>query len=81
MIAADFIEILKQVNIMEEQRFWGVLALFLVGLVIYLQKHRVKAKERTDVAEIESNSAKLKEVLKFGKVAMIVGAITFIAKS
>lgn len=80
MSAGDFIEILRQVNTMEEQRFWGVIALCLVALVVYLVKHKVWAKATIDVAGIKAKETGLKEASSIVQVGVLAAALAFIAK-
>lgn len=74
----DFIEFLKQVNIMEEQRFWAIIALFMMALLVYLVKYKIKAKESTDVEKIKLKEVQVKEVSNVLQVGICAASIAFL---
>ena len=73
MIFAHFTEFIKALSIMDYVQFFSVIGLVLVWLWVYLVKHRIKAKESTDVAKITESS-------KVVQVGMLAAAIAFLLK-
>lgn len=80
MTFAHFTEFIKALSIMDYVKFFAVVALVLVALWVYLEKHKIKAKEATSVAEIGLKGGKVKEASAIVQVGMLAAALAFLLK-